>query len=273
VLRENPSLIEPTATVPSSSSDWSGLPILYDEVFTGLYRLGRFNCSSYLQADPDIIVNAKLLTGGLVPLCTTTASQSIFEAFLSDEKSDALLHGHSYTAHAVGCNVAVESLNTMMEMEKANQWGGFKASWDSNTQPQQNANSVAAREREVVWSMWTLPFLDEISHKPSVDHVKALGSVLAVALKDEAGAGKSFSHIPFFFTILLPLRGRPRFLTTSRLHINCLANPAQDAAAKRRQLVHTLSSLGQRHLLHGQSDEYARESGTDREEDIGGVVR
>ena len=92
----------------SSSADtsdphaWSGLPVVFDEVFTGLYRLGRFSPASFLQTNPDISCHAKLLTGGLVPLCTTLASDSIYNAFLSSEKRDALLHGHSYTAHAVG---------------------------------------------------------------------------------------------------------------------------------------------------------------------------
>jgi dethiobiotin synthetase/adenosylmethionine--8-amino-7-oxononanoate aminotransferase len=193
MLREDPSLISPGATVPSSPIDWSGLPIVYDEVFTGLYRLGRFNCSSFLQADPDIVVNAKLLTGGLVPLCTTTASQSVFEAFLSDEKSDALLHGHSYTAHAVGCNVAVESLDVLMNLEKGQVWDAFKSSWAAETGTESTPAKATAVKKETVWSMWSLPFVNEVSQNPAVDHVIALGSVLAIALKDDAGAGKPSS--------------------------------------------------------------------------------
>jgi dethiobiotin synthetase/adenosylmethionine--8-amino-7-oxononanoate aminotransferase len=189
VIRENPALISPTATVPTSPFDWSGIPILYDEVFTGLYRLGRFNCSSFLQAEPDIIVNAKLLTGGLVPLCTTTASQSIFEAFLSSEKSDALLHGHSYTAHAVGCHVAVESVRQMMDMEKSGEWDDFKSSWANKSQSGKSSLAESAEGGTSAWSMWSSTFVNKISHKSTVDHVIALGSVLAVALKDEAGAG------------------------------------------------------------------------------------
>jgi dethiobiotin synthetase/adenosylmethionine--8-amino-7-oxononanoate aminotransferase len=190
VIRENPTLISSNATIPTSPIDWSGIPVLYDEVFTGLYRLGRFNCTSFLQAEPDIIVNAKLLTGGLVPLCTTTASQSIFEAFLSSEKSDALLHGHSYTAHAVGCHVAVESVNQMMDMEKNGEWDAFKSSWANNSESKQTSIAKSAESNTLAWSMWSSTFVEEISHKTTVDHVKALGSVLAIALKDEAGAGK-----------------------------------------------------------------------------------
>jgi dethiobiotin synthetase/adenosylmethionine--8-amino-7-oxononanoate aminotransferase len=169
--------------------------VVFDEVFTGLYRLGRFNCSSFLQAHPDIIVNAKLLTGGLVPLCTTTASQSVFDAFLSEEKSAALLHGHSYTAHAVGCGVAVESLETLMKMACGVAWDGFRESWDlgadaENPSPSPSSSEFVAGDK--AWSMWSQPFVKAVSRKESVEHVIALGSVLAVALKDESGTGELF---------------------------------------------------------------------------------
>ena len=78
-----------------SPESWAGLPVVFDEVFTGLYRLGRFSSASFLQVHPDISVHAKLLTGGLVPLCATVASESVYNAFIGSEKRDALLHGHS----------------------------------------------------------------------------------------------------------------------------------------------------------------------------------
>lgn len=193
VVRSNPQLFgshssaQPN-TSNASSPAWSGLPIIFDEVFTGLYRLGRFTSSSFLGVQPDISVHAKLLTGGLIPLCTTLASQSIFEAFLSDEKSDALLHGHSYTAHAVGCKVAETSLRTMLSMDEAGQWASFKQSWQGSAAlPQSHAEHGAAG---VVWSMWSKDFVEAVSDKQPVDSVFALGSVLAISLHDESGSGK-----------------------------------------------------------------------------------
>jgi dethiobiotin synthetase/adenosylmethionine--8-amino-7-oxononanoate aminotransferase len=181
MVRKRPELIDPAATGAKDSLDWSGLPVVFDEVFTGLYRLGQFNCNKFLHAVPDIVVNAKLLTGGLVPLCTTTASQSIFDAFLSDSKADSLLHGHSYTAHPVGCNVASDSLTTLQNMERNNVWGSFKSSWISDATKQQ------------AWSMWSREFVEAVSHKDPIDHVFALGSVLAIAYKDTGGSGYTSS--------------------------------------------------------------------------------
>ncbi|KIW03198.1 dethiobiotin synthase [Verruconis gallopava] len=176
-IRQNPELIDPSAEHARSAPDWSGLPVVFDEVFTGLYRLGQFNCNKFLHAQPDIVVNAKLLTGGLVPLCTTSASRAIFDAFLSDSKADSLLHGHSYTAHAVGCSVASASLSAMQNLEKTNAWDSFKESWKTSGQ------------EPTAWSMWSKDFVEAVSFKAPIDHVFALGSVLAIAYKDSAGSG------------------------------------------------------------------------------------
>jgi bifunctional dethiobiotin synthetase / adenosylmethionine---8-amino-7-oxononanoate aminotransferase len=167
------------STPPTDPRAWTGLPIVFDEVFTGLYRLGRFTSSSFLQTHPDISCHAKLLTGGLVPLCTTLASDSIYEAFLGSEKRDALLHGHSYTAHAVGCHVANASINTMLDMDRAGQWQVYKDDWVEST-----SSSVSARDGSDVWSVWSRDFIQRVSKRRDVESVVALGSVLAISLHD-----------------------------------------------------------------------------------------
>ena len=161
--------------------------MIFDEVFTGLYRLGRRTAASFLGVDADIAVNAKLLTGGLVPLCTTTASQAIFDAFSSSEKSDALLHGHSYTAHAVGCQVAVDSLRTMESMaqgSKSAHWEMYQKNWGD----------------EGVWSMWSPDLVRDLSGVDSVEGIFALGTVLSISLRDGQGGGTYSSiHSPLPF--------------------------------------------------------------------------
>ncbi|KAF5003636.1 hypothetical protein FDECE_9842 [Fusarium decemcellulare] len=171
VVRQSPHLFGdgPSQADPLT---WSGLPVVFDEVFTGLYRLGRFTSASFLGTDADISVHAKLLTGGLVPLCTTLASESIFNAFRSDDKSDALLHGHSYTAHAVGCQVAVESVREMQDMENQGAWSWAESDWAPDA-----------------WSVWSRDFVDNVSQSSQVLGVWALGSVLAISLRDEGGVG------------------------------------------------------------------------------------
>ncbi|KAI9375824.1 pyridoxal phosphate-dependent transferase [Aspergillus egyptiacus] len=190
VVRKNPQLFDTTnpsyaESSPQSGLSWSGLPIIFDEVFTGLYRLGRRSSASFLGVEPDIAVNAKLLTGGLVPLCTTLASQQIFDAFSSPEKRDALLHGHSYTAHAVGCQVAIDSLQTMNRLDENGTWKEFKDDWK---QPHADLG-LRSSEGPNVWSVWSHEFVRDLSYAASVDGVFAIGTVLSITLKDSQGAG------------------------------------------------------------------------------------
>lgn len=178
------------STYPNDNESWSGVPVIFDEVFTGLYRLGRRTAGSFLHVHPDIVVNAKLLTGGLVPLCTTLASKEIFDAFLSPDKSDALLHGHSYTAHPVGCNVAVDSLKTMFKMEKDGAWNMYRGPWSEAPVPGKT------HREQITWSVWSRDFVAELSHMKSVEGVWALGTVLSISFKDREGGGMFASILP-----------------------------------------------------------------------------
>lgn len=82
-----------------------GIPVIADEVFSGLWRLGVPSAAAAVGITPDVACYAKLLTAGSVPLAVTLASDDVFHAFDGDSKAQALLHGHSYTAHPVGCQV------------------------------------------------------------------------------------------------------------------------------------------------------------------------
>lgn len=161
-------------------TDWSGLPIIFDEVFTGLYRLGRRTSASFLGVDADISVHAKLLTGGLIPLAVTLASEEIFDTFLSCKKSDALLHGHSYTAHPVGCHVAETSVRMMMEMENRGDWSNFQRLWQMTPTSSETTDPC-------IWSYWSLKLIQDLSCAKNVESVFAIGSVFSISLRDESG--------------------------------------------------------------------------------------
>jgi dethiobiotin synthetase/adenosylmethionine--8-amino-7-oxononanoate aminotransferase len=110
----------------------------------------------------------------------TLTSKSIFEAFLSDKKGDALLHGHSYTAHAVGCEVANEALALMENISLSDDWISAKASWakpDGSESP--------------MWSLWDPNFITAISNLPNVEETMTLGSVLSIRVRDPTG-GEAF---------------------------------------------------------------------------------
>lgn len=186
VVRESTHLFGCPVGGANQPQDWHGLPVVFDEVFTGLWRLGRFDSASFLGVHPDISVHAKLLTGGLVPLCATLASESVYNAFAGDDKSDALLHGHSYTAHAVGCQVALESLEQMQGMGQRHGWDWAKTNGRVDKQ-----KGVDPRF-SLAWSVWSNDFVENLSRQTTrVGGVWALGSVLSISIRGHDRVGYS----------------------------------------------------------------------------------
>ncbi|KAF9466408.1 PLP-dependent transferase [Collybia nuda] len=172
--------------LPSLGPDsWSGLPVVFDEVFVGLYRLGLESTGPLLGVLPDISVNAKILTGGLVPLAVTLASEAVFDAFLGTGKGGALLHGHSYTAHAVGCEVAGETMRIVDRLKESEGWNEAKGMWGAHPTTQEDASKV--------WSFWDPGFVESVSRMAEVEEVMTLGCVLAVKIKDNGGGYVSHS--------------------------------------------------------------------------------
>ncbi|KAI6025012.1 hypothetical protein PISMIDRAFT_90179 [Pisolithus microcarpus 441] len=145
------------------------LPVIYDEVFTGLYRLGLESAIPLLKANPDISVYAKMLTGGTLPLAVTLASDRIFQAFNGESKADALLHGHSYTAHPIGCQVANETLKLIGGLLQKEPWKAAQIKW-----------STDAKSRSTIWSFWEPSFAHAVSHLDIVEEVMTLGTVFTV---------------------------------------------------------------------------------------------
>ncbi|MDP6387158.1 MAG: adenosylmethionine--8-amino-7-oxononanoate transaminase [Planctomycetota bacterium] len=87
------------------------LPLIADEVMTGFGRTGRLFACNHGDVAPDLLCLAKGLTGGIFPLSATLATEEMFESFLSEDKARAFFHGHTFTAHPVGCAVALASLD------------------------------------------------------------------------------------------------------------------------------------------------------------------
>jgi len=88
-----------------------------DEVMTGFGKTGKNFASEYLTNQPDIICLAKSLTGGMVPMAITSCSQSIYNAFLSDELSKGFFHGHTYSANPIACSAALASIELLESKE------------------------------------------------------------------------------------------------------------------------------------------------------------
>jgi adenosylmethionine-8-amino-7-oxononanoate aminotransferase len=97
--------------------DRYGTLMIADEVLTGFGRTGRMFASEHASVSPDIICLSKALTAGYLPLGATVATEGIFEAFLSEDRTRTFFHGHSFTANPLACAVAVASLDLFRETD------------------------------------------------------------------------------------------------------------------------------------------------------------
>jgi adenosylmethionine-8-amino-7-oxononanoate aminotransferase len=96
--------------------DRHGVYLVFDEVMTGFGRTGTFLACDRAAVVPDVLCLSKMLTGGMLPLSVTCATEALFDVFWGEpEEHKAFLHGHSYTANPIACAVAVESLRLLEE--------------------------------------------------------------------------------------------------------------------------------------------------------------
>lgn len=103
-----------------------GVPWIADEVFTGFGRTGRMFATTDLPDHPSLrpsaICLSKGLTGGFLPLGVTAFHDSIFQQFLSDDRSRTFFHGHSFTGSPLGCAAAIASLGLLRDSRTPDLW-------------------------------------------------------------------------------------------------------------------------------------------------------
>lgn len=85
--------------------------LILDEIMTGFGRIGPMFACAEAEIVPDIITLSKALTGGTLPLAATIARAHVYQAFLSDDPSKALMHGPTYMGNALACAAANASLD------------------------------------------------------------------------------------------------------------------------------------------------------------------
>ncbi len=86
--------------------------LIADEVAVGFGRTGKMFACEHAEISPDIMCLSKGLTAGYMPLALTLMTDKIYNAFYDEySKLKAFLHSHSYSGNALGCAVAVETLD------------------------------------------------------------------------------------------------------------------------------------------------------------------
>jgi adenosylmethionine-8-amino-7-oxononanoate aminotransferase len=123
--------------------DRHGVLLIFDEIFTGFGRLGSMFAAELSGVTPDIITLGKALTGGVTPLAATVASERVYAAFHSDDASKALMHGPTYTGHALACAAANASLDLFEQEPRLQQVAAIEAHYRETLAPLKDAAAIA----------------------------------------------------------------------------------------------------------------------------------
>jgi beta-alanine--pyruvate transaminase len=90
-----------------------GILLIFDEVITGYGRLGTPFAAQYFDVKPDMIVTAKGLTNGVIPMGAVFVTSEIHDAFMSGpEHMIEFFHGYTYSGNPIACAAALGTLDT-----------------------------------------------------------------------------------------------------------------------------------------------------------------
>jgi beta-alanine--pyruvate transaminase len=92
--------------------DRHGILLIFDEVITGFGRLGYAFAAERYGVTPDMIVFAKGITSGSVPMGGVIVREEIYDAFMrGPEHVIELFHGYTYSAHPLACAAGLATLD------------------------------------------------------------------------------------------------------------------------------------------------------------------
>jgi len=88
------------------------LLLIFDEVITGFGRTGDWFASRRFGVTPDLMITAKGITNGAIPMGAVFVHRDIHAAFMQGPAADIdLYHGYTYTGHPVACAAALATLD------------------------------------------------------------------------------------------------------------------------------------------------------------------
>lgn len=96
--------------------DAHGILLIFDEVITGFGRVGAPFAAQRFGVTPDMIVCAKGLTNGIIPMGAVIVSPKIHDAFMTGpEHLIEFFHGYTYSGNPVASAAGLATLETYKE--------------------------------------------------------------------------------------------------------------------------------------------------------------
>lgn len=139
----------------------TGTLFIADEVMTGWGRTGSLFACDQADITPDILCTSKGLTGGTVPLAATLATEEVFEAHYSTDRSRTFFHSSSYTANPIACAAGLANVKV----------------WQNEPVALRVAALAAAQSDHV----------SRLRNNPRFENARACGTIAAFDLKVATG--------------------------------------------------------------------------------------
>jgi beta-alanine--pyruvate transaminase len=93
-----------------------GILLIFDEVITGFGRVGTPFAADYFGVTPDILVTAKGLTNGVIPMGAVLVTSEIHDAFMQGpEHVIEFFHGYTYSGNPIASAAGLATLETYKE--------------------------------------------------------------------------------------------------------------------------------------------------------------
>jgi ornithine--oxo-acid transaminase len=91
-----------------------GTLFVLDEVQTGLYRTGPFVAAHHFGVEPDMVILAKALSGGLVPVGAVLMTDAVYNSTYSSFKR-SIVHTSTYSENALAMRAGLATLDVLQD--------------------------------------------------------------------------------------------------------------------------------------------------------------
>jgi ornithine--oxo-acid transaminase len=93
-----------------------GTLLVVDEVQTGMYRTGPFLASHRYQIQPDMVVMAKAMSGGLIPVSATLMTEAVYDSVYGSLRH-SIIHTSTFSENGLAMRAALATLD-VLEQER-----------------------------------------------------------------------------------------------------------------------------------------------------------
>lgn len=221
-----------------------GVPVMADEIQSGLGRTGHWFASVAAGLEPDIITLAKPLGGGLVPIGATIARKDVYRSLLPG--LNAKRHSNTFGGGSLAAAVGLKSLELLVEGrldQRSAEYGRIGL---------ERLRSIAAKVPELIDEVRGAGMLFAMSLRPLVgfrvpgvsnDDMQTFASALALRALHDGGVHGCYSSSANRVVRLTPALNIPEHLFTQlfdRVEAVTAENPRSVRLLQRLELPRLL---------------------------------